>query len=820
MHLNKPIAMSALLACISGATVWACPQRPANKSDVTAGNVPDQRETRSSLSSREKSIFTPASSRTMPENLLRDQRAIWSSPARLRWNDANWLVPLGGLSAWLVVTDRQFSTHLSNDPRKLRNYRHASDIGAGALVAVTGGLYAWGALVHDEHRRETGMLAGEAALNSFFVNTAVKYATGRARPLDDGSRGGFGRGGTSFPSQHATLAWSVASVLAHEYPGPLTKLLAYGAASAVSLSRMRAREHFPSDVLIGSAIGWFVGEQIYRAHHDPELGGTAAGNESSVGSEEGRGPWSGPSAYVPLESWVYPALERLAGSGYVRTAILGMKPWTRTECARLTEEAREELDERSQEGNAGDALSIQLENQLEQEFNIREEQTSGTHGASFHFDSIYGRVVSVNGPLLNDGFHFGQTISYDSGRPIRRGTNAQLGASARATAGMWLFSVRAELQHSPGAPALSSQIRNIIAIRDVTPIQPAQIYGGVDRVRLLDAYVGLNVKNWQLTFGNQSLSWGPGAGGSLLLSNNAEPLGMLRLTRVVPFTLPSVLRFLGPVRVDQFVGRAVGGNFIPNPLIYGQKISFRPSSYFEMGFARTVTLGGRGGDPFTPYNFYRSFFGRQVKSYGINSGIPGDSRAQVDWTLRVPGLRNYVVVYLDGEADDDESPYLRPSRSVWRPGIYLTRVPKLPRLDLRLEATSSESPGFKRDRQGHLNYWHYIYRDGYTNNGFLLANAVGREGKNVQLWSNYWISPLNQLKFGLKLNVVDASFMPGGGSWSDYSVAHEIYLPSGVYVKSFFQYERIGHFPILFTGSVSNVTAWLEMGFSPGRQKQ
>lgn len=669
-----------------------------------------------------------------------------------------------------------------------------------------------GAAVHDDHRREAGLLAGQAALNSLSINTAIKYAAGRARPAEDGNRGGFGLGGRSFPSEHATLAWSIASVLAHEYPGPLTKLLAYGAASAVSLSRVRAKEHFPSDVLAGSAIGWLIGEQVYRAHHDPEHGGSISKRDADTGGDEGtRAPWSGPSPYVPLDSWIYPVIERLEGYGYVQTALLGLKPWTRSECTRLTEEARNAIDERAGEDGAEDALSTQLEERLEREFFVEREGARGKQLTTFRLDSIYGRVVSVSGPLLNDGFHFGQTISYDSGRPIRRGANGQLGIAASVTSRIWVISVRAELQHSPAAPALSDEVRNIISVRDQIPAQAGHVFDAVNRPRVLDAYVGLNVRDWQLTFGSQSLSWGPGAGGSLLVSNNAEPLTMLRLTRVVPFTLPSVLRFLGPVRLDQFVGRAVGRSFVPHPFIYGQKISFRPSSYFEIGFGRTVTLGGHGGDPFTSFNFSRSFLGRQVTKDGVHSG----SRAQVDWTLHVPGMRNYLAVYLDGEADDDESPYLRPSRAVWRPGIYLTRVPGLPRLDLRLEATSSESSGFKRDRQGHLNYWHFVYRDGYTNNGFLMGNTVGREGKNIQMWSTLWISAANRLQVGIKLNSVDAAFIPGGGNWSDYSLAHEIRLRSGMYIKTFVQYEGIRRFPILFPGSVSNVTAWMEMGLAP-----
>ena len=130
-----------------------------------------------------------------------------------------------------------------------------------------------GAFYARRSRRETGLLAGEAALDSLAVTYAVKYAFGRERPLQDNYRGRFWQGGVSFPSEHSAAAWSIASVIAHEYPSPLTTFLSYGLAAAVSGSRVTGKQHFPSDALLGSAIGWFVGQEVYRHHHDPSLGG-------------------------------------------------------------------------------------------------------------------------------------------------------------------------------------------------------------------------------------------------------------------------------------------------------------------------------------------------------------------------------------------------------------------------------------------------------------------------------------------------------------------------------------------------------------------
>src|SRR5882724_263326 len=60
------------------------------------------------------------------------------------------------------------------------------------------------------------------------------------------------------------------------------------------------------------------------------------------------------STYVPIESWTYPAIERLALAGYIQTAFAGLRPWTRMETARLIAEAQEQqADLDSQEGVDG-----------------------------------------------------------------------------------------------------------------------------------------------------------------------------------------------------------------------------------------------------------------------------------------------------------------------------------------------------------------------------------------------------------------------------------------------------------------------------------
>ena len=61
------------------------------------------------------------------------------------------------------------------------------------------------------------------------------------------------------PSEHAINIWSFAHVVASEYPSWRTRAIVYGAATTVSFSRVLARQHFPSDVIVGSTFGYLIG---------------------------------------------------------------------------------------------------------------------------------------------------------------------------------------------------------------------------------------------------------------------------------------------------------------------------------------------------------------------------------------------------------------------------------------------------------------------------------------------------------------------------------------------------------------------------------
>ncbi len=754
-----------------------------------------------------------------------DQRRIWTAPAGLRFSDTQWLVPLSGLTAGLMVTDSDFNRSLSHNPKTISRYNNLSNASVAALVGGAGGMWLLGHARHNEHWTETGFLSGEAALNSLVVVEGMKYSFGRQRPDEGIGNGEFFKGGTSFPSEHAAAAWSVAGVVAHEYPGTFTKILAYGLASLVDISRIKAQKHFPSDVVVGTVIGNLVAQNIYSRHHDTDLGGATWTAISQIFRGDGdHSPANQGSPYVPLDSWIYPAMDRLIGMGMIDSGFSGVRPWTRSECARMLGEATDKLE-------AGPPEAQKIYQLLETEFKEDLEGASGAGPYRAELESVYTRATQISGePLsLADGYTFGQTLINDFGRPYERGFNSVTGFSAWTTAGRWVGYVRGEYQHSPTAPPLPGSARLTIASVDGVPEPPATPIPSINQFQLLDAYVGLNFNNWQATFGQQSLWWGPGNGGPMMFSNNAQPIEMFRLNRITPLELPSFLRWLGPMRTEFFFGQFAGHQFLlnpsgfvgqygqflnPQPFIHGQLFSFKPTRNFEFAFFRTTVYGGPGY-PLTFHHLISSLFttGNEVAG---GASKPGDRRSGLSFSYRLPGLRNWLTLYGDSFTDDEFSPIAYVDVSAWHAGLYLSHFPGFSHLDLRAEGVYTDVPGgtASNTKNPGTFYQNGTWRDGYTNNGALIGNWVGRGGQGAQAWSNYWFSPRNRLQFNFRHQKVSQEFIPGGGTLTDFGVRSDYSVRSDLSLSVSVQHER-WLFPSIQPNVSRNVAASIQILFEP-----
>lgn len=520
------------------------------------------------------------------------------------------------------------------------------------------------------------------------------------------------------------------------------------------------------------------------------------------------------SVYVPLDSWIYSDLKRLAAMGYAPDEESLALPWTRQQCMLLIAEAEDIASRRTTKISAGkmNDEALRLINALKAEF-----AHDGDTKSTVRLESIYSRFTQISGTPLSDSYHFGQTIANDFGRPYERGSNTVDGFSAYANAGRFFAYFRGEYQDAPGRAPYSQDVRQFIAVvADGIPIQPGVPTPAVSRFQPLEMYAGVQLGDFSINFGKQSIWWGPDEFSAYHFSDNAEPLYMLRISQTNPIILPGPFRLLGRIRTQFLVGRLSGHEFPPRPFINAQKMSFQLTPDLELGFTRSAIFGGVG-HPLTAGSVLRSFF--SVSSTGGtafgSANDPGDRRSGFDFTWHLPKLRRYVTIYSDSLADDDPNPLANPRRAAWAPGIYITQLPRLSHLDLRFETFSTWL--YRKDYGGRFIYWNDQYHDAYTNDGNLLGSWVGRDARAYQVSSTYWVSPKNKISGSFRQIKTGSNFLPGGGTQTDISLDAQWQVRPHWMLSLFNQYERY-YIPILGRPQ-HDVSTGMQLTFYPGDWK-
>src|SRR5208282_2758963 len=241
----------------------------------------------------------------------------------------------------------------------------------------------------------------------------------------------------------------------------------------------------------------------------------------------------------------------------------------------------------------------------------------------------------------------------------------------------------------------------------------------------------------------------------------------------------------------------------------------------------TVVFAG-GPAPLTAHTFFHSyspFYSKQGATAG-SSADPGDRRSGLDFTLRIPGVKDGLSFYSEAFVEDEYSPiaYWR-NAATWS-GLYLAQVPKLNKLDFRVEAGYTDLPsglenGTPASHYGPgVFYYNARYPSGsYTNDGNLLGSWIGRDSQGVQAWSNYRLSPRNFIQASFRHQKVSQQFMPGGGTLTDVSLGTNFWLRDDLSVSGAIQYER-WLFPIITSVPQTNVTTSMQLTFWPQSWKK
>jgi hypothetical protein len=520
--------------------------------------------------------------------------------------------------------------------------------------------------------------------------------------------------------------------------------------------------------------------------------------------------------YVPVDSWVYPALDRLHGLGYLDTAYLGLRPWTRRSIQRMIDDTAQSQDIRS------NAQAFEILAALKREFGVEDEDAGDLY---YGCEGIYTRLQGISGLTLRDSFHLGQTTANDYGRPYQPGFNTVDGAAGSVEYGRFSLYARGEYQHAPSAagysPALVAILSNIdnvpLASNPVQATIPAGPIAQTDVFRLMEANLSYRILNHQISFGKSDHWFAPTVGGAFTYSNNAENIYAFQIDRTEPLYIPLLSRLTGAFRYDFFVGSLKGHSDPNDPWMHVEKIDFKPTPNIEFGFERSVIWGGKGHVPITIHTFLRSFFSFSgvTPAVKVTRDDPGARFGSFDFNWRLPWLNHWLTLYTDSLVHDDISPIDAPRHAGVRPGLYLSRIPGVPRLDLRFEGVNTD-PETSRSTGGSYLYTEFVQVQGYTNKGYLMGDAIGREGQGGQAWLTYHLSPSEMVQTSFRHNKVADDFIPSGTTQNSFDVRVVKRLQNHIEISGEVQHEW-WKAPVYEPGEQDDTVATFQLTLRPER---
>lgn len=406
------------------------------------------------------------------------------------------------------------------------------------------------------------------------------------------------------------------------------------------------------------------------------------------------------STNVPLDHWSYRAVDKLANYGLIDSAMLTMKPISRVEMARHIAQAMQGIERM----DAPPEVLSRIMDRLTKEFKgdlILIGALDGAYSESF-FKPVEDPYIKFVGAERAPNLENVRGDTFESGSNVRAGFASRLKLWERAA-----FYMHPEFR---------------IASADAD-------------ARLIAGYGKVQAGQLEVQVGKDSLWWGPGYRGSILMSNNARPLTMVKVTNPQPMQLPWVLRYLGPARTQWFLSELEEDRHVPNAKLSGVRLNFKPLPLWEVGLSRVFMFGGQGMSRVGLRDYAKLLLAtsnqeedNQIAGFDTSVLLP---LADMPYCGELP-LRS-VKLYVDG-AGEDEAGGL-PSNWGWLWGMQLNDILKTGRTDLRVEYADNH-----HHKKPNVFYTHSIYRSGYTHKGRVMGHFMGTDSRAAFVQLSHYLT--------------------------------------------------------------------------------
>ncbi len=421
------------------------------------------------------------------------------------------------------------------------------------------------------------------------------------------------------------------------------------------------------------------------------------------------------SSNLPLHHWGYDAIERLIDLRVIDRALIGAKPFTRMQAAQYVARAIERVRADEVELDGREAIAEPLLERLLTEFRpelirlgivrARPGDKTGTLRAGARVTSEFD-ASSIGG---------GQTVRF---RENRGGEYYVNGVQNQTDVRGWVeLSDWAALMVQP----------KFISNRHLLGIGATN---NADNFYLREFSLKLSYANVALEVGRGTQWWGPGYHGSLLLTDHAFPMDMIKLGTERPFQLPGFLSGLGDWKVNAFLAQLDRNRDFSRARVFGLRISYLPASWLEFGLTRLTQFGGRGRDQSFPETIVDTY----IHPSNQNADKDVNEQAMADVRLRIPSVP-YLVPFpaglqLYGEigTEDKWSQLPLPSRAALLGGIYIPQVFEGDTMDLRIEYADTDYGRRRHPELRQVWYNNAPYTSGMRYRGFPLGHHMGTDG--------------------------------------------------------------------------------------------
>lgn len=444
------------------------------------------------------------------------------------------------------------------------------------------------------------------------------------------------------------------------------------------------------------------------------------------------------SSNLPLHHWGYDAIERLIALGVIDRALIGGKPYSRMQAAQYVARAIELVRADAVALDGREAIAEPLLERLQSEFRLELIRLGVVRSRPDDKTGFLLAGARVTSEFDASSIGGGQTVRF---RENRGGEYYVNGVQNQTDVRGWVeLSDWAALMVQP----------KFISNRHLLGIGATN---NSDNFYLREFSLKLIYANIALEAGRGTQWWGPGYHGSLLLTDHAFPMDMIKLGTERPFQLPGFLSGLGDWKVNAFLAQLERNRDFSRARVFGLRISYLPVSWLEFGLNRLTQFGGRGRD--------QSFPGVVADAYisepNQTGGRDVNEQAMADFRLRIPSVP-YLIPFpagmqLYGEigTEDKWSQLPLPSRTAFLGGIYIPQVFEGDTMDLRIEYADTDYGRRRHPELSQVWYNSSTYTSGMRHRGFPLGHHMGTDGIDFFVRTTRYLTETLQL--GANFNI-------------------------------------------------------------------